>query len=55
MDEEDKSQRQRKVEVDKLFKDKKLLIRGVIVAIDVFSKYGYVRKIKGNINSEKAK
>eukprot|EP01050_Picozoa_sp_SAG11_P013044 SAG11_NODE_1495_length_4799_cov_1881.608723_3_plen_522_part_00 len=55
VDEEDKSQRQRKVEVDKLFKDKKLLIRGVIVAIDVFSKYGYVRKIKGNINSEKAK
>ena len=24
------------------------------LAIDVFSKYGYVEKIEGNINSEKA-
>ena len=34
--------------------NKNIEYRGCIVAIDVFSKYGYVRKIKGNINSEKA-
>ena len=41
-------------EVDKLFAEEKEKYRGVLVAIDVFSKYGYVEKIKGNINSEKA-
>ena len=41
-------------EVDKLFAEEKEKYRGVLVAIDVFSKYGYVEKIEGNINSEKA-
>eukprot|EP01051_Picozoa_sp_SAG22_P007996 SAG22_NODE_586_length_8859_cov_4.706164_2_plen_431_part_00 len=40
--------------MDKLFKDKNIKYRGAIVAIDVFSKYGYVQPIEGNINSHKA-
>eukprot|EP01051_Picozoa_sp_SAG22_P028838 SAG22_NODE_10376_length_538_cov_1.899772_1_plen_77_part_00 len=37
-----------------MFKDKNIKYRGAIVAIDVFSKYGYVQPIEGNINSQKA-
>ena len=46
--------RQKAVEVSKIFNKKKIKYRGCIVAIDVFSKYGYVRKIEGNVNSTKA-
>ena len=60
-DDKTKQSQKNETEVDKLFtKDLKGKykneddIRGVIVAIDVFSKYGYVEKIVGNINSAKA-
>eukprot|EP01050_Picozoa_sp_SAG11_P020620 SAG11_NODE_3509_length_2404_cov_725.840347_3_plen_281_part_00 len=46
--------RQKATEVSKIFSKKKIKYRGCIVAIDVFSKYGYVRKIEGNVNSTKA-
>jgi len=53
-DDQSKQSKEKTAKIDKLFKDKKIKYRGAIVAIDVFSKYGYVEKIEGNINSEKA-
>jgi hypothetical protein len=41
--------------VDKLFKKSKITYRGAIVAVDAFSRRGYVVPIPGNIDSQKSK
>ena len=53
-DDNTKQSKSNSTEVDRLFAKEKVKYRGAIVAIDVFSKYGYVELIEGNINSEKA-
>jgi hypothetical protein len=53
-DDNTKQSKDNTTKVKQLFDDKNIQYRGALVCIDVFSKYAYVHKIKGNINSDKA-